>query len=159
MLARSSAPHRTPARDVGPAGSRRPARVAAVDRAAFYRAYLSRCNKHRFDELVEFVAGDVVVDGEPRGLAGYAAALRAVVDGFPDYHWDLRQLLVDGDRLAAHLHDTGTHRGEYLGVPGTGRRVTAEEYAFYRLRDGRIAEVWGTADNLALLRQMRTPPA
>lgn len=139
--------------------ARRRARVPAVDSAAFYRAYLARCNEHRFDELADFVAADVVVDGEPRGLAGYAAALRAVGDGFPDYHWELRQLLVDGDRLAAHLHDTGTHHGEYLGVPGTGRPVTTEEYAFYRLRDGRIAEVWGTADNLALLRQMRVPPA
>jgi ketosteroid isomerase-like protein len=42
-------------------------------------------------------------------------------------------------------------------VADTGRRVVTEEYAFYRLRDGRIAEVWGTADDLALLRQLQSP--
>lgn len=118
----------------------------------------------------DYVHDDVVVNGEPVGLAGYAAGLRDVVAGFADYHWELRRLVSDvsdvsevsdglgsvGDGwLAVHLHDTGTHTGTVRGIPPTGRRIETEEYAFYRLRDGRIAEVWVTADNERVLEQLR----
>ena len=83
------------------------------------------------------------------------AGLLDVVAAFPDYRWEIRGLLIDGDRIAAHFTDTGTHRGDFLGVPATGRPITTREFAVYRLRDGRIAEVWVAADNLLLLEQLR----
>jgi predicted ester cyclase len=133
--------------------------VAAASRRdeleAFYRRYNACCNAHAFDRLDEFVAPGVRVDGEDRGLEGYIAALRATVDAFPDHRWDLRHLLVDGDRIAADFVDTGTHRGTFLGVPATGRSVMTEEFAIYRVQGGRIAEVWGTVDYLRLLEQLR----
>ncbi|TCO34581.1 putative ester cyclase [Kribbella steppae] len=114
---------------------------------AFYRRYLTRCNEHRFDDLGEFVDADVRVNGVPTGLDQYAAGMRAVVDAFPDYHWDLQHLLVDGDWLSAHLIDTGTHTGTFLDVPATGRTVSAEEFAIYRFSDGKIVDSWGNLDS------------
>ena len=122
---------------------------------AFYRRYNRLCNEHRFDQLGQYVAADVRVDDEPRDLDAYVAALEAVVRAFPDYQWELRHLLVDSPVVAAHFRDTGTHLGEFLDVPATGRRVSTSEFAVYRISEGRIAEVWGTADNLALLSQLR----
>ncbi len=113
---------------------------------AFYRRYNAACNAHEFDRLGEFVAADVCVNGERQGLAGYVAGLRAVVARFPDYRWDLRHLLIDGDWLAAHFVDTGTH---------DGRAVSTQELALYRIEDGRIAEVFVTADDLSVLEQLR----
>jgi predicted ester cyclase len=63
------------------------------DILAFYGRYLARCNEHRFDDLGEFVADDV--NGPTQGLSRYIAGLRAVVDAFPDYQWQLQHLLVD----------------------------------------------------------------
>ncbi len=123
--------------------------------AAFYRHYLAACNAHAFDRLSAFVAGDVQVNDSPRGLRAYVAGLRSVVRAFPDYHWQLRSLLIDGDSIAAHFNDTGTHLGEFLGIPPTGRRISRQEFAIYRLKDDRIAEAWVTADNLTLLQQLR----
>jgi aspartyl-tRNA synthetase len=123
--------------------------------AAFYRRYNACCNEHRFDDLAEFVARDVMVNGTDRGLDAYAEELRVVVRGFPDCHWDLRHLVVDPPWIAAHFADTGTHRGPFLGVPATGRSVSVQEFACYRVDAGRIAEVWGTADDLHLLQQLR----
>ena len=80
---------------------------------------------------------------------------QAVVAAFPDYRWDLRHVLVDGEWVSGHFIDTGTHRGTFLGVPATGRAVTAQEFAVYRVPNGRIAEVWGTADDLAILEQLK----
>jgi steroid delta-isomerase-like uncharacterized protein len=120
----------------------------------FYRRYLTACNAHDFDQLGAFVAADVQVNGSRQGLDGYVAGLRDVVRAFPDYRWDLRDLLIEGDRIAAHFIDTGTHRAEAFGVPATGRSVRTQEFAFYRLADGLIAEVWVTAGNLELLHQL-----
>jgi predicted ester cyclase len=64
------------------------------DLLVFYRRYLQRCNEHRFHELGEFVADDV--NGPTEGLSRYIAGLRAVVEAFPDYQWELQRLLVDG---------------------------------------------------------------
>jgi predicted ester cyclase len=108
-----------------------------VDRAAveaFYRRYLDRCNAHAFVDLGEFVADDVRVNDERVGLGGYVAGLEAMVGAFPDFRWELRHLLVDANRIAAHFADTGTHNG---------RTVRIQEFALYRLADSRIAEMWG----------------
>jgi predicted ester cyclase len=126
-----------------------------AETAAFYRHYLAACNAHAFDRLQTFVAGDVWVNDRPLGLTAYVAGLRAVVRAFPDYHWELRSLLIEGDSIAAHFTDTGTHLGEFLGVAPTGRTVTTSEFAVYRLARDRIAQVWVTADNLTLLDQLR----
>ncbi|ADB35370.1 protein of unknown function DUF1486 [Kribbella flavida DSM 17836] len=123
--------------------------------AALYRAYNARCNAHQFDRLGEYVAEDVEVNGERQGLAAYSAGLSDVVRAFPDYRWDLQHLVVNGPWIAAHFRDTGTHQGSFLGVAPTGRAVTTQEFAFYRIEQAKIVEVWVTADNLRLLDQLR----
>jgi predicted ester cyclase len=123
--------------------------------AAFYRRYNECCNEHRFEDLADFVARDVAIDGIDRGVDAYAAELRAVVRAFPDYRWELRRLVIDAPWLAAHLTDTGTHREAFRGVQATGRSVAVPEFAFYRIDGGRIAEVWGSAFHVQLLEQLR----
>jgi steroid delta-isomerase-like uncharacterized protein len=123
--------------------------------AAFYRRYNTCCNQHGFDELHEFVASDVVINGSERGLDAYAEGLRAVVRAFPDYRWELRRLVVDAPWIAAYLDDAGTHRDAFAGVPATGRTVGLREFAFYRVDAGRIAEVWGMDFHVQLLEQIR----
>jgi predicted ester cyclase len=123
--------------------------------AVFYRRYNACCNEHRIDDLREFVRDDVVINGTRRGLDAYADGQRSVVRAFPDYRWELRHLTVDAPWIAAHLTDTGTHRGPFFGVQATGRPVTAQEFAFYRIDAGRIAEVWGMDFHVLLLEQLR----
>ena len=132
-----------------------PSRIADNGLAEFYRRYNACCNEHRFEDLAQFVARDVVIDGTVGGLDAYAEELRVVVRAFPDYHWELRHLLVDPPWIAAHLTDTGTHRGPFLGVSATGRSVTIPEFAIYRIDADRITEVWGNAFGVHLLQQIR----
>jgi len=123
---------------------------------SFYRRYNAVCNAHDFSRLVDFVAEDVHVNGERQGIDGYIAGLQAVATAFPDYRWDLQHLLVDGDWIAAHFIDTGTHKGTFLGIEATGAGVRTQEFAFYRVRDQRIHEVWVTADDLLLREQLES---
>jgi len=121
----------------------------------FYDRYNACCNAHRFEDLAEFVAPDVVINGAEHGLDTYAENLRGVVRGFPDFHWEVRHVLVDPPWIAVRLQDTGTHAATFLDVPATGRTVATEEFAFYRIVAGLIAEVWGTAFGDRLLHQIR----
>jgi aspartyl-tRNA synthetase len=130
-------------------------RMTNHELAAFYRRYNACCNEHRFEDLAEFVAGDVAIDGADRSLDAYGAELRAVVRAFPDYRWELRHLVVGGPWIAAHLIDTGTHRETFRGVQATGRSVAVPEFAFYRVDAGQVTDVWGSAFHVQLLEQLR----
>jgi predicted ester cyclase len=114
------------------------------DLEEFYRRYLQRCNEHRFDELGEFVDEEVEVNGAPQDVRRYAAGLRTVVREYPDFHWDLQHLLIDGGWLSVHLIDTYT-------TPA-GRTANLQELAMYHLRAGRIIQVWGDLDHARLSR-------
>jgi predicted ester cyclase len=111
------------------------------DLLVFYRRYLKRCNEHRFDELGEFVAEDG--NGPREGLIRYVAGLRAVVEAFPDYQWELQRLLIDGQWLAARLYGTGTHTGSFRGIAATRRVIRTQELVIYRTGNGKIVECWG----------------
>jgi predicted ester cyclase len=95
------------------------------------------------------------VNGRPQRPADHVEGLTAVVRAFPDYRWDIQHLLVDDPWVSAHFLDTGTHRGPWLGVPATGRVVRTQEFSVYRWAEGRIREVWVTADDLGVLEQLR----
>lgn len=122
--------------------------------ADFYRSYIQCWNDRRLDELLGYVADDVHVNGTEQNPERYVAAMDEIFAAFPDFHWDLQHLLIDDDWISAHFTVTGTHSAPYLGVPTTGRTISTQELAVYRIYDGKIAEVWGTADNLTVLNQL-----
>lgn len=120
-----------------------------------YRRYLERCNEHHVGALAEFVSEDV--NGPGHGFDGYARDLREVIDALPDIHWELQQLIVDGDWLAARLLTSGTHTGWLRDVAPTGRRVTVQELVVYRWKGGEFVSCWG--DLTAVLRDALLGPA
>jgi steroid delta-isomerase-like uncharacterized protein len=111
--------------------------------AEFYRRYMECCNDRRWEELGAFVAENVQVNGAAQDLDSYVEGLQAVIQAFPDFRWEVQELVVDGDVLAARLSNAGTHRGTFLGVPATGRRIATTELAMYHLENGRISASWG----------------
>src|SRR3954453_15023498 len=111
--------------------------------AALYERYLTRCNEHRFDQLDEFVAEQVSGSGSVDGLAAYIERVKAVGTGFPDYHWDLQELVVEENTIAARLIGQGTHSGFFDGIAPTGRKITTQELVIYRIADGKIIPCWG----------------
>lgn len=117
-----------------------------ADLAALYERYLTLCNEHRFDELDAFVDERVSGSGSVDGLAAYIERVKAVGAGFPDYHWELRQLIVQDDTIAARLIGRGTHTGVFHGIAPTGREIAIQELVVYRIADGKIIQCWGDLD-------------
>jgi steroid delta-isomerase-like uncharacterized protein len=73
---------------------------------------------------------------------------------FPDLQVAIEDLVAEGDKVVSRNVVTGTHQGEYMGLPPTGRSVTYNEIFILRFVDGRIAETWGVVDVLSQMKQL-----
>ena len=112
----------------------------------WFADYLDAGNRHDLVELRALIAPDVRRAHLPSGADAWIAELDALFTAFPDFQWKRIGLLVEGDRVAAHLRAGGTHRGTFRGIAPTGRHVNVAEFAIYRIVDGRIVEYAGSAD-------------
>jgi steroid delta-isomerase-like uncharacterized protein len=111
----------------------------------------------------ELVSPDVLFHAPvPMGATGAEALKRVwevLLRAFPDIHVTVEETVAEGDKVASRNTVTGTHRGEYQGLPPTGRTVAYSEIFIVRITDGRIAEIRGVVDVLAQLRQLGALPA
>ena len=74
---------------------------------------------------------------------------------FPDVHMEILELIAEGDAVVSRFTCSATHLGEWLGHPPTGRRFErVDEVSIFRLRDGKITQVWSLEDSLGRLRQL-----
>ena len=73
---------------------------------------------------------------------------------FPDIHITIEDLIEEGDKVVAKDTVTGTHLGEFNGLPPTGRSVSYPEIFIMRFVNGRIAEIWGVADVFSQMKQL-----
>ena len=112
--------------------------------------------------LTELVVEDFLEEnplpGQGPGRAGLADVLAGMFAAFPDLHWAMHDAVVEGDRIMTLSTWTGTHRGEFMGVPATGRRVTVEAWTLDRYRDGRLTESRIIMDVAGMLGQLGVIP-
>ena len=93
-------------------------------------------------------------EGRPQGPKGLLYASQTFRGAVPDLHCKIEDLLVSGDKITARLLFTGTHKGEFMGHPATGKPVSFLAIDILRIRGGRIVEDWHLEDNLNLLEQL-----
>ncbi len=92
------------------------------------------------------------------GLGAFTERLRAFLAAFPDIAFTVDQLVAEGDAVVSRWTARATHEGEWLGVAATGASVEWTGVNVFRVACGRIAESWGKADHLGLLRQIGGAP-
>jgi steroid delta-isomerase-like uncharacterized protein len=115
----------------------------------------------RLDLADELVAPDCVDHGGesgPHGTAHGREAIKGVVGwlrgAFPDLGYEIDDAFGDGDRVALRCTVRGTHSGEFLGRPPTGRTFEVQQIHLYRVEDGQIAEHWACRDDVGMMRQL-----
>ena len=93
-------------------------------------------------------------NGKTTCLKDYAAAIEASITAVPDFHWQLEDIVSNGEMVAVRLTDTGTPQSEWLGIAPTGQSFR-QELAVYEFRDGKIAKMWFLIDIPAVASQMQ----
>jgi steroid delta-isomerase-like uncharacterized protein len=97
--------------------------------------------------------------GEFRSLEQFKEGVGPFFTAFPDLRVTADDLLGDGDKVVCRYTWHGTHRGDFFGVPATGKRVEVSGISIYRVAGGRIAEEWWLEDLLGLMQQLGAAPA
>ena len=77
---------------------------------------------------------------------------------FPGYQLTAEDMIAEGDKVVVRSTFHGTHKGDWMGIPPTGKQVTMPLILIYRIADGKIAEHWMQADTLGLLQQLGAMP-
>jgi predicted ester cyclase len=121
------------------------------------RFYGEVINGRDLDAIDRILSPDFTHNGEERGREGQKAAVRDFLAGFSDLHNQIEIILGEGDLVAAHQKWTGTHDGEFLGVPPTGREVKFVSTAILEIRGSEIAAATDVVGIAELLAQLRAP--
>ncbi|SDD19157.1 ester cyclase [Auraticoccus monumenti] len=119
-----------------------------------YHRYIEAINNRELDRMHEFAHDQLTFNGEPVSRDDYVAAIQGHLAAVEDFVWRLDDLVIEGDRVAARLTDTGTPVTEWLGLQPTGKAVEFTEYAFYHFRDGRFEDMWYLLDTRAVQSQL-----
>jgi steroid delta-isomerase-like uncharacterized protein len=133
------------------------------DNAAIVRRFVDEViTQGHIDSAAEFVWEDVVEQvpfpGQGPGLEGLKDVLRAMRTGFPDIVFAIHEQVAEGDKVASRFEWTGTHKGEFLGIPATGRQVAVWGFVLDRLEQGRIKETRILMDIFGLMMQLGAIP-
>jgi predicted ester cyclase len=121
-------------------------------------------NKQLVRRLIDEVVAQRNVDVIDELAAGEFVQIakrwvRPFQSAVPDFEMEIVELIAEGDTVVGHFKCSGTHRGEWLGVPGTGRRFeSVDEIYIFRVRGGKLVSAFGVEDNLARLRQLAINP-
>lgn len=117
----------------------------------------------QIDRAVEFVWEDVVeqvpLPGQGPGLEGVKDIIQAFRTGFPDLVFSVLEQIAEGEKVVSRFEWTGTHQGEFFGVPPTGRQVRVWGIVIDRLEKGRIKETRIIMDTMGLMTQLGVIPS
>lgn len=134
-----------------------------MDNEGAMRRLYDLINAGDIDGFDDVMAEDVVEHEELPGLAptreGIKDFFRMYIAAFPDLHLEPEDVLTSGDKVVARVRATGTHRGEFLGTPPTGKSVDVQLIDIVRFgEDGLAREHWGVADMLTMMQQLGLVP-
>lgn len=115
-------------------------------------------NEGDFDTMRDLMADDVVEHEQMPGFEankeGVIQFFRMMREAFPDLSMTVEDMLAEGDKVCARVTMTGTHRGEFMGMPATGNRVSIPLIDLFRIRDGKLTEHWGVSDMATMMEQL-----
>ena len=132
------------------------------DSKAMLRRFFDRCvNQNDLSVLPELVGADYVNHDLPLppGTEGMRAMIGMFRAAFPDLNVTLEDVFADGDIVGSRGYFTGTHRGEFQGVPATGKTVRVPFMDLWRVANGKLTENWVRMDLLGLMQQLGAIPA
>jgi steroid delta-isomerase-like uncharacterized protein len=150
--------HRHPCRDPDPRSEERLVTTDLEASKDIVRAFVAAWNDRNFDDF-DSLMGDhatLTVSGMtvPCSPAGTRAIAEEWTRAFPDWKFELRSLIAEGDRVVAHMPYSGTFTNPLTGIAATGRFARVDEMVIFRIAEGKVAEAWEVYDEAGMWRQL-----
>ncbi len=125
-----------------------------------YEEIHNKGNLAAVDELIatNFVDHDPLNAGLPPGPQGVKEGFAMLRAAFPDLHVTVEDMIAEGDKVVARLTMRGTHKGELMGIPATGKQIAVAVIDIIRFAGGKGVEHWNVIDNLGMMQQLGVVP-
>ena len=126
----------------------------------FYEEVMNKGNFSVIDELIS----DNIVDhsrlpGFPQGKEGTKQIQAMFRSAFPDLKATVEDIVGEGDKIITRATVSGTHKGEFMGIPPTGKSFTINSFDMIRMGpDGKSVEHWGLMDQAGMMQQLGLAP-
>ncbi len=138
--------------------------MSAEELKAMARRYIEEVwNKGNLALIDEMFAPDYLNHSPNTGQMAGPEGLKQLIAGFrraaPDLHLTIDDMLAEGDRVVTRWTARGTHQGELMGIPPTGRQITVSAIVIDRIVEGRIVEHWAGRDDLGMYQQLGLIPS
>lgn len=110
----------------------------------------------------KYIAADVVehnpIPGQAPGLEGEKKTFTEMYTAFPDLSATVDIMISEGDMVMARITMSGTHSGDFAGMPATGKHFSGTGIDLFRITNGKITERWGNFDDLGMMQQLGMIP-
>lgn len=122
---------------------------------------INQGNISMIDELLipDFVEHEELPPGIPPGREAPKVLFSMLRTAFPDLKATIEHLIAEGDQVVLHMTWTGTHKGEFMGIPPTGQPIAINVIDILGVAEGKFVEHWGIMDSMALMQQLGVIPA
>jgi predicted ester cyclase len=122
------------------------------------KRWISETDKRNFDAWDEVCSPDYVCHFAgtpgPMSLDEHREATRLALAAFPDFKTEFNDIVAESDKVVWRVTPSGTHEGEFMGIPPTGKKFKYTAMMIARIEEGKVAEAWGVADMLGLMEQL-----
>jgi len=139
--------------------------MSAKENKALVRRFVEEWNKGKAATMVvldELFATDFVMHHgtgeEIHGLKDFKQHVSEAFSAFPDLHFTIDDMVVEGNKVATRWTLTGTHKGEFRGIPPTNKKVAIWAITIDHIAGGKFVEEWERYDTLGLMRQLGLVP-
>jgi steroid delta-isomerase-like uncharacterized protein len=134
------------------------------NKALFHRLVEEVFNKGNVSTIDEFLAPnfverEVLPPGTPSGREGVKQLTMMFRTAFPDFNVSIDDMIAEGDKIVARTTWSGTQKGEFMGIPSSGKRVSFDVIDIIRISEDKGVEHWGVMDSSALMQQLGVIPA
>ncbi len=137
----------------------RPTTTRLETNKAIVRDYYTELDRGNLEIMDEVLAPDLTFHfpgSPPMDRQATMDFVKGAYSAFPDLQHTIEDLIAEDDRVVLRVTNRATHKGEFLGLPGTGKQVTITAIAIFRMADGKMAEIWEEADLAGLTQQITT---
>lgn len=140
--------------------------ISDENKARFRQFIDELINKKNAGAIDDFVAEDYTEHnpppaefGVPSGREGLKIMMGMFFTAFPDLDVHIDELIAEGDTVVGRMTTSGTHKGDFMGIPATGKKATFTEMHMIRLANGKMVDHWGNSDDLGMMQQLGVIPS
>ena len=136
--------------------------MSAEENKAIYLRVVEELNRGDLESSLAFTAPDATLNGQPLGRKGDKHRAQMLATAFPDQHYEIQEMIAEGDKLVVRWRMRGTHEGELVGptmtTPATGKRLDIWGMSMYLMEGGMAKEIWERFDMMEFLGQLGVLP-